>query len=81
MRVRMKTRIAGPGINAEPGAEIEVDDQFGDLLLKAGSAERIGGPPARDPATPPGVESAALEAEEAAVEPRPRSKRRGRKRD
>jgi hypothetical protein len=43
MRIRMKTRIAGPGVNASPGDIIEPDRITAHALIEGGYAEQIDG--------------------------------------
>ena len=41
MKVRMKSIMAGPAINAAPGQEINVEDEHGAALIKGGYAEDV----------------------------------------
>ena len=47
MRVRMRTRLAGPSGTAEPGRVIDLPDALAKALVAGGSAELVE-PPARD---------------------------------
>lgn len=69
MRIRLKTRMAGPGGNWAPGDVIEVDENVGREMAADGFAEIV----AEDDDAP--VEMAAKPPAEAAVTPRGRRKR------
>lgn len=63
MRVRMKTRLAGPEYNCAPGGEIDVPDAMGADLCAGGYAEPVHSAPAEQAVEP------AAEAREVAVAP------------
>jgi len=44
MQIRMKTRIAGPAVNASPGDIIETDRITAYALIEGGFAEQTGEP-------------------------------------
>jgi len=45
MRIKVKTTIAGPGVNAGPGDVITVPDAFGRDLVAGGYAEVVAADP------------------------------------
>lgn len=60
MRVRMKSIIAGPNINASPGDIIDVAQAFAYALIESGAAEQIDDDPPRKAAAIVQPETAAM---------------------
>jgi hypothetical protein len=44
VNVKMRTKLCGPGLQAEPGETIEVSAEIGKQLVDGGFAERVDSP-------------------------------------
>lgn len=44
VKVKMRTKLSGPSLQAEPGETIEVSAEIGKQLVKGGFAERVDAP-------------------------------------
>lgn len=77
MRVKLRTRMAGPAGCVAPGEERELPDEMARALIEAGSAVAVSSPAvkaAEKQEQPP--ESAAAEPEESAMLTPPRRRRK-----
>lgn len=70
MRVKMITRLAGPGLNAQPGEVVEVTEEMGHGLLVSGQATPVAD--IEKATAPPPPETAAVV--DKAPAPKPESK-------